>query len=138
MIPRRVGYLLVRLGDKRSLPGRGKTATEMIEAAARGDIKAMYIVGEDPVGSEPCSRHTQEALQSLEFLVVQDIFLTPTAKMADVVLPAAAWAEKEGSYTSTERRVQWSSKAIAPPGEARADLEIVCDRRKAGAAFRLS
>ncbi len=110
-----------------SLPGQGRTATEMIEAAARGDIKAMYIVGEDPVGSEPCSRHTQEALQSLEFLVVQDIFLTPTAKMADVVLPAAAWAEKEGSYTSTERRVQWSSKAIAPPGEARADLEIVCD-----------
>lgn len=106
--------------------GRGKTATEMIEAAASGDLKAMYIVGEDPIVSDPRSRCTKDALENLQFLVVQDIFLTATAKMADVVLPAAAWAEKEGTYTSTERRVQWSNRAVSPPGEARSDLEIVC------------
>jgi formate dehydrogenase major subunit len=109
-----------------SLPaGRGLTATEMIDAAYTGEIKAMYVIGEDLANSDPCSHHTREALESLEFLVVQDIFMTATAQMADVVLPAAAWAEKDGTYTSTERRVQWSCKAIEPPGEARSDLEIV-------------
>ncbi len=111
-----------------SLPvGRGLTATEMIDAAGKGDIKAMYIVGEDPMNSDPSSNHTHDALEKLDFLVVQDIFMTATAQMADVVLPAAVWAEKEGTYTSTERRVQWSRKAVSPPGEARSDLEIVCD-----------
>ncbi len=111
-----------------SLPvGRGLTATEMIDSAARGDIKAMYIVGEDPANSDPSSNHTRDALEKLDFLVVQDIFMTATAQLADVVLPAAVWAEKEGTYTSTERRVQWSQKAISPPGEALSDLEIVCD-----------
>ena len=110
-----------------SLPmGRGLTATEMIDAASTGEIKAMYIVGEDPANSDPCSHHTRNALENLEFLVVQDIFMSATAQLADVVLPAAAWAEKEGTYTSTERRVQWSNKAIEPPGEALSDLEIVC------------
>ena len=93
---------------------------------ATGEIKAMYIVGEDPANSDPCSQHTREALENLDFLVVQDIFMTATAQLADVVLPAAVWAEKEGTYTSTERRVQWSNKAIEPPGEALSDLEIVC------------
>ena len=110
-----------------SLPvGRGLTATEMIDAAAEGKIKAMYIVGEDPANSDPRSHHTRDALENLEFLVVQDIFITATAQLADVVLPASAWAEKEGTYTSTERRVQWGNKAIEPPGEAKPDLEIVC------------
>jgi formate dehydrogenase (coenzyme F420) alpha subunit len=110
-----------------SLPaGRGLTATEMIDAAAGGEIKAMYIIGEDPANSDPRSNYTRDALEKLDFLVVQDIFLTATAQLADVLLPAAAWAEKEGSYTSTERRVQWSCKAIEPPGEAKSDLEIVC------------
>jgi len=86
----------------------------------------MYIVGEDPANSDPCSRNAEAALKNLDFLVVQDIFMTATAQLADVVLPAAAWAEKEGSYTNTERRVQWSYKAIEPPGAALADLEIVC------------
>ncbi|OYV07905.1 MAG: formate dehydrogenase, alpha subunit, partial [Methanosaeta sp. ASP1-2] len=107
-------------------PGPGLTATEMIEAAASGRIKAMYIIGEDPANSDPSSRHVHEALESLDFLVVQDIFMTATAQFADVALPAAAWAEKEGSYTNTERRVQWSSKAIEPPGAALSDREIVC------------
>jgi formate dehydrogenase major subunit len=110
-----------------SLPaGCGLTATEMIDAAAAGEIKAMYIIGEDPANSDPQSNYTRDALEKLDFLVVQDIFITATAQLADVLLPAAAWAEKEGSYTSTERRVQWSSKAIEPPGEAKSDLEIVC------------
>lgn len=110
-----------------SLPsGRGLTVTEMIDAAAKGKIRAMYIVGEDPVNSEPWSSHTIDALENLDFLAVQDIFMTATAQLADIVLPAAAWAEKEGTYTSTERRVQWSSRAIDPPGSAKQDLEILC------------
>ena len=118
-----------------SLPlGRGLTATEMIDAAASGEVRAMYIVGEDPANSDPCSQNAQAALKSLDFLVVQDIFMTATAQLADVVLPAAAWAEKEGSYTNTERRVQWSYKAIEPPGAALADLEIVC---RVGRSLRL-
>ena len=83
-------------------------------------------MGEDPANSDPCSKNVQVALDNLDFLVVQDIFMTATAKMADVVLPAAVWAEKEGSFTNTERRVQWSCKALEPPGSALSDLEIVC------------
>jgi len=115
---------------------RGLTATEMIDAALKGEIKAMYIVGEDPANSEPASSHTREALENLDFLAVQDIFMTATAQLADVVLPASVWAEKEGTYTSTDRRVQWSNKAIEPPGEARSDLEIICDvARRLGLEF---
>lgn len=110
-----------------SLPvGRGLAATEMIDAACDGRIKAMYIVGEDPANSDPSSSRVKDCLENLDFLVVQDIFMTATARLADVVLPAASWAEKEGTYTSTERRVQWSNRAIEPPGEAKSDLEIVC------------
>jgi predicted molibdopterin-dependent oxidoreductase YjgC len=87
--------------DKPGLP-----VTEMIEAAAHGDIKAMYVVGENPIMSEPYAVHTKRAIQQLEFLVVQDIFPTETAVLADVILPATAFAEKDGTFTSTERRVQ--------------------------------
>jgi formate dehydrogenase major subunit len=120
-----------------SIPlGRGLTATEMIDRAGEGGIKAMYIVGEDPANSDPCSQNVRADLEKLEFLVVQDIFMTPTAQLADVVLPAAAWAEKEGTYTSTERRVQWSPKAIEPPGSARSDLDIICEiARRLGVQF---
>jgi formate dehydrogenase major subunit len=97
----------------------------MMSAAAAGDIKAMYIMGENPLLSDPNARHVRQALEALDFLVVQDIFLTETAQLADVVLPAAAWAEKEGTFTSTGRRVQWSRRAIAPPGEAHDDLWII-------------
>ncbi|MDH7487082.1 MAG: molybdopterin-dependent oxidoreductase [Anaerolineae bacterium] len=105
----------------------GLTVVEMINAAYDGQIKAMVVMGENPILSDPNADHAREALSRLDLLVVQDIFMTETAELADVVLPAAAWAEKSGSYTTTERRVQWSPQAVQPPGEARADWQIVCD-----------
>ncbi len=103
----------------------GLTVVEMIEAAAAGRIRALYVMGENPVLSDPNADRVREALSRLDLLVVQDIFLTETAEMADVVLPAAAWAEKEGSTTTTERRVQWSHQAVEPPGQARPDTWII-------------
>ena len=103
----------------------GLTVVEMMNAAAAGEVKAMYIMGENPLLSDPNAGHVRQALEALDFLVVQDIFLTETAELADVVLPAAAWAEKEGTFTSTGRRVQWSHRAVAPPGKARDDLWII-------------
>ena len=107
------------------LPEPGLTVVEMVNEAGSGRIKAMYIMGENPVVSDPNTSHVIKALNNLEFLVVQDIFLTETAAYADIVLPAAAYAEKEGSLTSSERRVQWSFKAAEPPGEARPDWVIL-------------
>ena len=109
----------VKIKDKPGLP-----MTEMMNSAFRGEIKAMYIVGENPIMSEPDSNHTRHALQKLDFLVVQDIFPTETAVLADVLLPAASFAEKEGTYTSTERRVQKLNKAVEPPGESKPDWQI--------------
>lgn len=106
---------------------QGLRATDMIEEAAAGRIKAMYIVGENPLLSEPNIAHAREAIERLEFLVVQDIFLHETAELADVVLPATAFAEKDGTFTNSERRVQLVRKAIDPPGQARPDWEIMCD-----------
>lgn len=109
-----------------TLPDKpGLTVTTMIEAATEGKLKGLYIMGENPMLSDPDLRHAEEALRKLEFLVVQDIFLTETASLADVVLPAAAFAEKDGTYTNTERRVQRSQKAVCAPGEARPDWEII-------------
>ncbi|NPV61570.1 MAG: formate dehydrogenase subunit alpha [Methanotrichaceae archaeon] len=105
--------------------GPGLTSTEMTDAALEGTIKALYIIGEDPVICDPNIKKTTAALENLDFLVVQEIFMTATAKMADVVLPAAAWAEKDGSYTSMERRVQWIDQAVSPVGEARDGLWII-------------
>ncbi len=102
----------------------GLTLTEIIESAYRREIKAMYIVGENPLLSDPDLNHVAKALHNLEFLIVQDIFLSETAKMAHLVLPSACFAEKEGHFTNTERRVQRLNKAINPPGEAKADWEI--------------
>ncbi len=111
-----------------TLPGGpGMTSTEMMDAALEGKIRAMYIIGEDPVACDPNTSKTRQALDSLDFLVVQEIFLTATARLADVVLPAAAWAEKDGSYTSMERRVQWIDKAVNAPGEAREGLFIISE-----------
>jgi formate dehydrogenase major subunit len=106
-------------------PNPGLTVVEMMNAAAAGEVKAMYIMGENPLLSDPNAGHVHQALEALDFLVVQDIFLTETAQLADVVLPAAAWAEKEGTFTSTGRRVQWSHRAVASPGKARDDLWII-------------
>lgn len=105
----------------------GLTATEMTRAALNGKIKAMYIMGENPVLSDPNINHTIKALQNLDLLVVQDIFLTETAEMADVILPAACFAEKNGTFTNTERRVQRVRKAVDPPGEAKEDLQIIME-----------
>ncbi|MGZ4883319.1 MAG: formate dehydrogenase subunit alpha [Halobacteriota archaeon] len=102
----------------------GKTVVEMMNAAG-DEIKNMYIVGENPMLSDPDINHVREALQKLDFLVVQDIFLTETAELADVVLPGGCWAEKDGTFTNTERRVQRIRKAVEPPGEAKADWEII-------------
>jgi len=105
--------------------GPGLTATEMTEEALQGRLKAMYLIGEDPVTCDANINKTKAALDKLDFLIVQEIFMTPTATMADLVLPAAAWAEKDGSYTSMERRVQWIDQAVPPAGEAREGLLII-------------
>jgi len=105
----------------------GLTITSMMAAAQKGDLKALYIMGENPLMSDPDSTHIEVALSNLDFLVVQDIFLSETAMLADVVLPAASFAEKSGTYTNTERRVQLSHKAVDPPGQARTDWEIIQD-----------
>lgn len=107
--------------------GMGMTAEMMPVAAAAGNLRFLYIIGEDLVNSDSSSSRGRRELESLDFMVVQDIFMTDTAEMADLVLPAAAWAEKEGSFTSSERRVQWSPKALDPPGEARSDLSTILD-----------
>jgi formate dehydrogenase alpha subunit len=104
----------------------GLTLTEIFQAAQQGQVKALYLAGENPMLSEPDGRHVKEALEKLEFIVVQDVFLSETARLADVVLPAATFAEKDGTYTNTERRVQRLHKAIEPIGDSRPDWWITC------------
>jgi formate dehydrogenase alpha subunit len=104
----------------------GLTVVEMMNAAAEREIKGMYIMGENPIISDPDITHVKSALESLDFLVVQDIFLSETAQLADVILPACSFAEKDGTFTSTERRVQRIRKAIDPIGASRPDWDIVC------------
>jgi formate dehydrogenase major subunit len=100
----------------------------MFEAMQRGELTALYVIGENPAQSEADAVHARHLLEGLEHLVVQDIFLTATAELADVVLPAAAnWCEAEGTVTSSERRVQRVRKALIPPGQARDDITIICD-----------
>jgi formate dehydrogenase alpha subunit len=109
-----------------ALPAKpGKTIMEMMDAAHKGEIKALYIMGENPMVSDPDIAHVESSLKHLDFLVVQDIFLTDTAKLADVVLPSACFAEKDGTFSNTERRVQRVRKAVDAPGEAKADWEII-------------
>ena len=116
-------------------PQPGLALTEVYQAALEKKIKAVYLIGEDPVLSEPDMHHTINALQNLDFLVVQEIFLSETAKLAHVVLPAAGFAADDGTFTNTERRVQRIRRAVAPPGDAKPDWEITClIARKMGAA----
>ncbi len=103
----------------------GMKVTQMLPAALEGKIKAMYIMGENPVLSDADITHVTQAFEKLEFLVVQDIFLTETAKLAHVVLPASSYAERDGTYTNTERRVQLTEPVVNAPGQARRDLDIV-------------
>lgn len=105
----------------------GYMIPDMFQAALQGKLKGMYIMGEDPVLTDANAHHVRQGLQALDFLVVQDIFLTETAKLADVVLPGASFAEKSGTFTNTERRVQMVNKAIDPLGQAKADWRIICD-----------
>ena len=105
----------------------GMKVTQMLPAAHDGTLKAMYIIGENPLVSDADLNHAEKSLRKLDFLVVQDIFLTETARLAEVVLPSACFAEKDGTFSNTERRVQRVRKAVEPPGEARDDWRIVCD-----------
>ena len=106
---------------------KGMVVIDMVEAAMDGRLKAMYITGENPLLSEPDLHHAEEAFKKLEFLVVQDIFMHETAEIADVVLPATSFAEKDGTFTNSERRVQRVRKAVEPVGQSRPDWEILCD-----------
>jgi formate dehydrogenase alpha subunit len=108
-------------------PSTGLTLIEMFEAARKGKIKALYLMGEDPVVTNADTIFIEKAISHLELFVVQDIFLTETARLADVVLPAASFAEKDGTFTNTERRVQRVRKAIEPKGNSRPDWMIICD-----------
>ncbi len=103
----------------------GLTVVEIMHAASVGDIRGLYIMGENPAMSDPDLAHTRSALASLDHLVVQDIFFTETAGFADVILPASAFAEKSGTFTNTDRRVQMGRQAIEPPGDARQDWWII-------------
>lgn len=105
----------------------GLTSTELTEAMGEGHARGLYIMGENPMLTDPNLNHTRACFEELEFIAVQDIFMTETAEIADVVLPAAAFAEKEGTFTNTERRVQRVRRAVAPPGDARLDWQILCD-----------
>jgi predicted molibdopterin-dependent oxidoreductase YjgC len=110
--------------------GTGLVVTEMTEACLTGDVRAMYIVGENPLLSEPDLHHAEKAIGQLDFLVVQDLFMHETAERAHVFLPAASFAEKEGTFTNSERRVQRVRQALPPPGEARPDWWIACELAK--------
>lgn len=105
----------------------GLTSTKVLPAATAGNVKGLYIFGEDPTVTDPDTGHVRQALESLDFLVVQELFMTETAAYADVVLPGISYAEKDGTFTNTERRVQRVRKAVEPRGQAREDYEIFCE-----------
>ena len=108
-------------------PKAGMRIPEMMDAAVDGQVHAMFVMGEDPVLSDPDANHVKKAMSSLDFLVVQEIFMSETAKFADVVLPATCYAEKDGTFTASERRVQSVRKAVNPPGEAKLDWQIISE-----------
>ena len=105
----------------------GMTVTEMLKAAMAGELKAMFILGENPMVSDADIQHVEKSLEALDFLAVQDIFMTETARLADVVLPGVSFAEKDGTFTNTERKVKRVRKAIEPVGSSRQDWEVICD-----------
>ncbi len=117
-----------RIWKVKNLPSKpGLTVTEIFNKALEGKLKGLYIMGENPVISDPDSTHVRKALKKLEFLAVNEIFLSDTAQYADVILPAASFAEKDGTFTNTERRVERIRQAIKPVGQARTDWEILCE-----------
>ena len=106
---------------------RGLTTTEILAAVHPGGVRALYIMGENPMMSEPNLNHTRKKMQELEFLVAQDLFINESGAFADVFLPAASWAEKDGTFTNTDRRVQRVRQVIPPRGQSRPDWQIICD-----------
>ncbi len=108
-------------------PAPGLTATEMVDGAYAGAVRGMFVLGENPMMSEPNQQHTREALERLEFLVCQDIFINETGEMADVILPATSFAEKDGTFTNTDRRIQRCRAAVAPVGDSWPDWKIVSE-----------
>jgi formate dehydrogenase alpha subunit len=104
----------------------GLTVTEMVELAGTGEVKGMYVMGENPLVADPDINHARACMEQLDFLVVQDIFPSETAQIADVILPGASYAEKDGTFTATDRRVQMVRQAIPPLGDSKPDWEIVC------------
>ncbi|NOX63763.1 MAG: formate dehydrogenase subunit alpha [Chloroflexi bacterium] len=108
-------------------PRPGLTAVEMVHGAERGEIRGMFVMGEDPMSSEPHLKHARHCLENLDLLVIQDIFANESALYAHVILPAASFAEKAGTFTNTERRVQRVRPALSPPGQARPDWAIISD-----------
>jgi formate dehydrogenase alpha subunit len=111
-----------------SLPDQvGLKITDMIPAAHDGKLKALYVIGENPLVSDPDLNHCEKSLGNLDFFVVQDIFMTETAQVADVVLPATCFAEKDGTFSNTDRRVHMVNKAVEPPGQAWDDWKITCE-----------
>jgi formate dehydrogenase alpha subunit len=108
-------------------PTPGLTATEMVDGAAMGTVRGMFVLGENPMMSEPNQNHARHALEQLEFLVCQDIFINETGEMADVILPATSFAEKDGTFTNTDRRVQRCRAVVAPVGNSRPDWQILAD-----------
>jgi formate dehydrogenase alpha subunit len=108
----------------------GLTTTEILSSVGQGGVRALYIMGENPMMSEPNLNHTRKKMQELEFLVAQDLFINESGAFADVFLPAASWAEKEGTFTNTDRRVQRVRQVIPPRGQSRPDWEIICDLAK--------
>jgi formate dehydrogenase major subunit len=126
-----------RLWGRTLDPQPGLTVVEIMHAVHAGQVRGMYIMGENPAMSDPNLAHARAALARLEHLVVQDIFMTETAHYADVVLPASAFPEKTGTFTNTDRRVQLGRRAIDPPGQARQDLDILIDMaRRLGLDWR--
>jgi formate dehydrogenase alpha subunit len=108
-------------------PVPGLTATEIVDQAVMGKVRGMYIIGENPMMSEPNQNHVRHALEQLDFLVCQDIFINETGELADVILPAVSFAEKDGTFTNTDRRVQRCRAALPPLGDSRPDWQILCD-----------
>lgn len=108
-------------------PKPGLKATDVFPAAIKGDIKGLYICGEDPIVTDPDTEHIKKALNSLDFFVIQELFMTKTAEYADVILPGVSYAEKEGTFTNTERRVQRIRTAVKLEGDARLDTDIITD-----------
>ncbi len=105
----------------------GRTIPDMLDGIDKGEVKALYVLGENPILSDPDANHVKKALEKIEFLVVQDIFLTETAELANVVLPGVSYAEKNGTFTNTERRITRVRKAVEPAGDARQDWKIIQD-----------